>query len=143
MKALLSAIQSRLVNGLTYVRKVAIIPDPDWPIDDVQHPYVTLADRGMSRDYDSDSRIETLTVRVTVYQVVLQEAASVMGVGSKKGVLDIIADAETVLWQWLPSEDYHDARMLAHAPTEIVIAADEFSARKSLDVVYKRQVVGE
>ena len=73
MKALLNAVRTRLESQLSYIRKVGVVADTDLALVGVPHPYVTLADRGLVRDYDSSSRIETLTIRVTSYQEVLQD----------------------------------------------------------------------
>lgn len=144
MKALLNAVKSRLDSQLTYLSKVIIVTDENEVLEDAAHPFIALADRGLRREYLKWSRKEYLTVRVIAYQEILREEATLMGSGAKKGVIDILADAETALWNnYLGLPGYYDVQIAAHLPAELVISENQFSARRAMDVTYFREFEGE
>lgn len=99
MKDILNALKTIIPAGMTEIKQIGILPDPDILPPAVQYPFVGLKDGEITRSEGIDGTVsEIKTVIIYIYVRLLQNPeASVMGSGDEKGVLDLMEDLQSLL----------------------------------------------
>jgi hypothetical protein len=140
METILAALKSSIPAAMREIKAVHILPDPDLLPESAQFPCVGL------RDGDSDflegmdrTEEESGSVLIYVYVQILKEEASIMGEGSKKGVLRLAKDLRTALnWSTLNGLVKHFYSPGVMASETMFIGEDVFVQRKGCRFVYER-----
>jgi hypothetical protein len=140
METILAALKSSIPSALREIRAVHILPDPDLLPESAQFPCVGL------RDGDSDfsegmaqTEEESGSVLIYVYVQILKEEASIMGEGSKKGVLRLMKDLRAALnWTTLGGIVKHFYSPEVMASETMLAGENVFVQRKGCRFVYQR-----
>jgi hypothetical protein len=140
METILAALKSSIPSALREIRAVHILPDPDLLPESAQFPCVGL------RDGDSDfsegmaqTEEESGSVLIYVYVQILKEEASIMGEGSKKGVLRLVKDLRAALnWTTLGGVVKHFYSPEVMASETMLAGENVFVQRKGCRFVYQR-----
>ena len=103
MQDIFAALKSAIPAAMKEIKAVHVLPDADLLPESTLYPCVGLKDgdsnfsEGMDRTEDENG-----SVLIYVYVQILKEEASIMGEGSKKGVLRLVKDLRTALnWSTL------------------------------------------
>jgi hypothetical protein len=140
METILKALKSAIPAAMKEIKGIYVLPDPDLLPDSVQYPCVGL------RDGDSDfsegmnnTEEEKGSVLIYVYVQILKEEASIMGEGSKKGVLRLVKDLRAALnWSTLGGIVKHLYCPEAMASETMLKDENVFIQRKGCRFVYER-----
>jgi hypothetical protein len=105
MKSILTALKTAIGNGMTGLRGVYVLPDPDLLPPAAQLPCVGLKDSGSAfSEGVGESQNEASEIQIYIYVQLLQgNDASIMGVDNVapaldvKGILDLMDDLRTLL----------------------------------------------
>jgi len=132
MKAILSALKSAIPAGISAIKKCGVLPDPDILPQGVEFPYAGLKDGDTSRTEGMGQTVsEVKSVLIYVYVQILKEEASVMGDGSKKGVLDLMQDLVNLLdWNALGG-------IVSHAFCSEIMASETFMTGENVFIQRK------
>jgi hypothetical protein len=140
METILSALKSTIPAAMKEIKSVHVLPDPDLLPESVQFPCVGLKDgdsdfsEGMNRTEE-----ESGSVLIYVYVQILKEEASIMGEGSKKGVIKLVKDLRTALnWSTLGDIVKHFYSPEVMASETMFKGEDVFVQRKGCRFIYER-----
>jgi hypothetical protein len=137
---ILKALKSAIPAAMKEIKAVHVLPDPDLLPESAQFPCVGLKDgdsdfsEGMDR-----TEVESGSVLVYVYVQILKEEASIMGEGSKKGVLRLIRDLRTALNQTMLGglvKHFYSPEVMASET--MFKGEDVFVQRKGCRFIYQR-----
>jgi hypothetical protein len=157
LKKLLTNIQSRLNDQVAYLPRrdsdlgaIYVVPDENDLPEEAPFPCFGLKDGNISYDVSGGTRRETLTVTVIGYVSLsgAQKEESMIGDGTSKGVLDLMADAKDALDGWVPA-GFTTADLTAEAATMRLVKMDPnvsqeqwpFLQKKTATYKYWREVV--
>jgi hypothetical protein len=147
MKEILSALKTIIPAGISSIKDIAVLSDPDILPPTVQFPFVGLKDGSMRRSEGMNESVdETLSVDIYIYVQLLQDAeASIMGVDNVapvadiKGLLELAADLVTLLDHNLLDNIVESAFCSEVMASETMIAeGDIFIQRKGCRYTYER-----
>jgi hypothetical protein len=105
MKEILNALKTAIPAGMTTLKGISVVPDPDWIPETAQFPYVGLKDGKVLRSEGAAETVDrTEEVWIYVYVRLLQNReASILGIDAPhppddiKGLLDYVADLHALL----------------------------------------------
>jgi hypothetical protein len=145
MKTILSALKTAIANGMTEIKDIAVIADPDILPSAVRFPFVGLKDGSTVRSEGMNQTVDkTEEVLIYIYTQLLQDAeASIMGVDNVgavadiKGLLELTDDLLTLLDHNLLGNIVESAFCGDVMASETMIAeGDVFIQRKGCRYVY-------
>ena len=99
MKDLLEALKTEIAAGMTTIKGISVVADPDFIPETAQFPYIGLKDGKVLRSEGMAETVDqTEEVWIYIYARLLQNPeASIMGAGGNKGLLDYMADLHALL----------------------------------------------
>ncbi len=140
METIITALKSAIPAAMKEIKAVHVLPDPDLLPESAQFPCVGLKDgdsdfsEGMDRTEE-----EKGSVLIYVYVQILKEEASIMGEGSKKGVIKFVRDLRTALnWSTLGGIVKHFYSPEVMASETMFKGEDVFIQRKGCRFIYQR-----
>jgi len=145
MKALLTAIKTKLQTDLAYIRDgdIYITPHENYIPNHVRPPCVGIKDGRISRTRGMGGCVmRTMIVRVIVYVQLAKSEASIMGdeATEQNGILDIDADIQSALDNNLLSiSGVQDAFCEVSQESELFGAERESLQRKIITVTYEQE----
>lgn len=145
MKELLTYVKARLIDKLDYIRAgdIYITPDIDLVPKSCRRPCIGITDGPVARrELIADVIESDLTVMVTVYVGIQKTEAALMGdtATNDKGTLDIIADVNAALNEYLPTSDYIYAFADAESKTDSVSDGQTAMARETITFLFQKQM---
>ena len=147
MKSILLALKTAIPAGMTEIKDIAIISDPDILPSVVRFPFVGLKDGTTARSEGMNQTVEkTEEVLIYIYVRLLQNAeASIMGVDNVgpavdiKGLLDLTDNLLTLLDHNLLGDIVQSAFCRDVMASETMIAeGDVFIQRKGCRYIYEQ-----
>jgi len=144
MKELLEYVKARLIDRLDYIRDddIYITPDIDLVPQGCRRPCVGITDGTIIRRELAGDVIESdLTVTVVVYVGIQKTEAALMGDAATraKGTLNIIADVNAALDEYLPTRAFIYAFSGTESKTESVSDGQTAMARKTITFLFQKQ----
>lgn len=130
MKATLTAIKAALQGaaGLSYIRDndIFITPDTDYVPRQTKMPCIGIKDGAIRYDLDYGADVKTMEVEIAVFAEILRdEGSSIIGDGTRKGILEIAEDVISILNENLLSASLRENRILRETAGKLF--ADETS----------------
>jgi hypothetical protein len=141
MKDILEALKTAIAAGMTEIKGVYVVADPDLLPSRAQFPCVGLKDGSTRRSAGMGESVdETPFVDIYVYQQLLQDdEASIMGAGNQKGLLELVDDLIELLDFNLLDDIVESAFCGDVMASETMLAeGDVFIQRKGCRYVYEK-----
>jgi len=143
MKDILTKLKTEIKEGMEEIKGVHVLADPDVLPPTVQFPCVGLKDGDVSRSEGMNETVDrTEIVLIYIYVQLLRDEASIMGLGTSKGLLDLFEDLHTELnHNTLSLSGVIHAFCSEEFPSEMFMAGENvFVQRKGCRYVYDIQV---
>ena len=142
MKAILSAVKSRLRSEISYARNDDVYITEDERMVRTQGDYPAIGIKDSTITYLTEDKIFTSTflVSITGYIRLYKPESGIMGDDStgNKGILDLLSDIKTALHDYLLEYDVHLAIPLSQSPSTLLGNENIALIHKTLTMKYKR-----
>ncbi len=140
METIVAYLKKAISSAMKEIKEVHVLPDPDLLPESVQYPCVGLRDGESSFSEGMDrTEEESGSVLIYVYVQILKQEASIMGEGSKKGVIRLAKDLRTAFnWSTLNGLVKHFYCPEAMASETMLTGENVFVQRKGCRFVYER-----
>lgn len=137
MKATLTAIKAALQGAasLDYFRDddIFITPDADYVPRQVKMPCIGIKDGAIRYDLDYGADVKQMDVEIAVFAEILRnEQSSIIGDGTRKGILEIADDVIGVLNDNLLSASLRENRILRETAGKLFASDTSLAVQKVL-----------